>query len=61
MFKKTTMMAVLLGTCLAGSALAQSTGNNKSNTGNPNSMGPMSAPAQVTTTDKGKTLGIVRN
>ena len=27
-----------------------------SNTSNPNSMGPMSAPVQVTTTDKGKTL-----
>ena len=27
MFKKTTLMVVLLGTCLAGSALAQSMGN----------------------------------
>jgi len=56
MFKKTTLIAVLLGTCLAGSALAQSMGNNMSNTSNMNSMGPMAAPCHVTTTDKGKTF-----
>jgi predicted lipoprotein with Yx(FWY)xxD motif len=53
MFKKTTLMVALLSTCLAGSALAQSMGNNMSNM---SSMGQMSPPAEVTTTDKGKTL-----
>jgi predicted lipoprotein with Yx(FWY)xxD motif len=58
MFKKATVVAILLGTCLSGSALAQSTGNNMSGTRNPNpnSMGPRSSQAQVTTTDKGATL-----
>jgi predicted lipoprotein with Yx(FWY)xxD motif len=49
MFKKTTLMVVLLSTCLAGSALAQSMSNMSS-------MSQMSSPAKVTTTDKGKTL-----
>jgi predicted lipoprotein with Yx(FWY)xxD motif len=46
---KTTLMAILLGTCLVGNAMAQTMGN---------SMGQMSspAPAKVTTTGKGQTL-----
>jgi predicted lipoprotein with Yx(FWY)xxD motif len=61
MLKKATMMAVLLGTCLSASALAQSTGGNMSGaTPNPNSTnsirGLRTFPAQVVTTDKGPIL-----
>jgi predicted lipoprotein with Yx(FWY)xxD motif len=47
MRRKTTLMAILLGTCLAGNAMAQTMGNN---------MGQMPSPAKTTTTDKGNTL-----
>jgi predicted lipoprotein with Yx(FWY)xxD motif len=56
MFKKSTSIALLLGMCFSGTALAQSTGNSPGSTTNPNSVGVMSAPAEVKTTDKGKTL-----
>jgi predicted lipoprotein with Yx(FWY)xxD motif len=56
MFKKTTLIATFLSMCVSGSALAQTTGSSPSSSSNPNSMGVMSSPSEVKTTDKGKTL-----